>query len=142
MNDKECCDKCFKWGKTYGDYEWPCLAPNCKCHAKPDVEGWTPSKLLRLAQDTCGREPTATDGEFFDALTEYGRGQYERGVATPNYNDEYSAAFEAGRASVVKETIEKIRTLKDLRDPDTNIYKIINAHELVVWLQHLYKLKS
>lgn len=28
----ECCDKCFKWGKRYGDYIFPCNNVDCECH--------------------------------------------------------------------------------------------------------------
>jgi hypothetical protein len=28
----ECCEECFKWGKKYGEYLYPCHNINCKCH--------------------------------------------------------------------------------------------------------------
>lgn len=29
---KDCCEECFKWGKRYGDYIFPCLNTKCICH--------------------------------------------------------------------------------------------------------------
>lgn len=31
----DCCEKCFKWGKKYGEYAHPCNNPKCECHNSP-----------------------------------------------------------------------------------------------------------
>lgn len=44
---EECCEKCFKWGKKYGEYVYPCNDTNCGCH-KPTQPVDEPSEKERL----------------------------------------------------------------------------------------------
>jgi hypothetical protein len=48
--NRECCDRCFKWEKHYGEYIHPCNNPNCNCHT--GVVTWDKDENGQLASVT------------------------------------------------------------------------------------------